>query len=105
MALRMDFVTVRDFRTQPAKVWKQLEAGKDIVVTRNGKPFALLTFTEPDLVEENLRAIRGARMMTTLRKIRSRSMELGLDKMSKEEINAEIAAARSERRGKRAVRR
>ena len=39
----MDFVTVREFRTQPAKVWKKLESGKELVVTRNGKPFALLT--------------------------------------------------------------
>ena len=36
-------------------------------------------------------------MMTTLRKIQSRSVELGLDKMSKEGINAEIAAARRRR--------
>lgn len=94
----MDFVTVREFRTQPAKVWKKLEAGKDIVVTRNGKPFALLTHTESDRVEENLRAIRAARLAAALREAQRIATLKGLDKMTLEEINAEIAAARAARR-------
>jgi len=97
----MDFVTVREFRTQPAKVWKKLESGKELVVTRNGKPFALLTFTEPNQVEENLLAIRQARIDRTLAGIWRRSKALGLDKMSMAEINAEIAAARRERRARK----
>ncbi len=101
MEPEMDFVTVREFRTQPAKVWKKLEAGKDIVVTRNGKPFALLTFTEPDRVEENILAIRQARIDRSLADIRLRAKELGLDKMTMDEINAEIAAARRERRARK----
>lgn len=94
----MDFVTVREFRTQPAKVWKKLKAGKDVVVTRNGKPFALLTHTEADRVEENLRAIRAARFATALRETQRIAKQKGLDKMTMEEINAEIAAVRTARR-------
>lgn len=90
----MDFVTVREFRTQPGKVWKKLESGKDLVVTRNGKPFALLTFTEPDRVEENLRAIRHARFQETLAAQHNRARRLGLDGLTLDEINAEIATAR-----------
>lgn len=94
----MDFVTVREFRTQPAEVWKKLAAGKEIVITRNGKPFALLTFTEADRVEENLRAIRAARLDQALRETQRIAKEKGLDKMTMKEINAEIAAVRAERR-------
>lgn len=98
----MDFVTVREFRTQPAKVWKKLEAGKDIVVTRNGKPFALLTHTESDRVEENLRSIRAARLAAALREAQRIAKLKGLDRMTLEEINAEIAAARAARRKRNA---
>lgn len=93
----MDFVTVREFHTQPAKVWKKLKAGKDIVVTRNGKPFALLTHTEADRVEENLRAIRAARFATALRETQRIAKQKGLDRMTIKEINAEIAAVRKAR--------
>lgn len=98
----MDFVTVREFRTQPAKVWKKLEAGKDIVITRNGKPFALLTFTEADRVEENLRAIRRARFQEALAAQHTHAQQLGLNKMPMSEIDAEITAVRRQRRRKRA---
>jgi len=100
----MDFVTVREFRTQPGKVWKKLEAGRDLVVTRNGKPFALLTFTEPDRVEENLRAIRHARFQEALAAQHGRARQLGLDQMTMAEIDAEIAATRRATRAKRARR-
>lgn len=96
----MDFVTVREFRTQPGKVWEKLEKEKELVITRNGKPFALLTFTESNRVEENLRAIRQARAEQALSKIWKRSEKLGKDKMTREEINAEIAATRKERRSR-----
>ena len=43
----MDFVTLREFRTQPGKIWEKLTKEHELVVTRNGKPFALLTETSP----------------------------------------------------------
>lgn len=100
----MDFVTVREFRTQPGKVWKKLEARRDLVVTRNGKPFALITFTEPDRVEENLRAIRHARFQEALAAQHDRARQLGLDQTTMAEIDAEIAATRRATRAKRARR-
>jgi len=38
----MKFVTVRDLRLKAAKVWKQLQKEKEMVITSNGKPIALL---------------------------------------------------------------
>lgn len=100
----MDFVTVREFRTQPGKVWKKLEAGKELVVTRNGKPFALIMYTEPDRVEENLRALRRARFQEALSAQHRRAQRLGLDTMTMAEIDAEIASARGTTRTRRARR-
>lgn len=56
----MDFVTLHEFRTQPGKVWKKLAKARELVVTRNGKPFALLTETSPTRLEDYLRALRRA---------------------------------------------
>ena len=43
----MDFVTIREFRSRPAEVWDRLEREKELVINRNGKPFAVLTRTQP----------------------------------------------------------
>lgn len=65
------------------------------MITRNGKPFAILVQTEPAEVEDTLRAIRAERFATTVRKIRRHAAEAGLDRMTMEEIDAEIVAVRS----------
>lgn len=93
----MDFVTVRELRAESAKVWEKLEAGEEMVVTRNGKPFALLVHVEPAEVEEKLRALRWARFDRLLTEQHKHSTEAGLDKMTTDEIDAEIAAVRRAR--------
>ena len=100
----MDYVTVREFRTRPANVWQRLEAERELVITRNGKPFAVLSYTESNRVEESLRAIRRARFEQALRVQHQRARAAGLDRMSAREINAEIAAARRDARRKRTCR-
>ncbi len=42
----MKFVTVRDLRGKTAALWKQLEQEKELVVTSNGKPIAVLSATD-----------------------------------------------------------
>mgnify|MGYP000478990454 CR=1 FL=1 len=98
----MDFVTVRELRAESAKVWAKIEAGEEVVITRNGKPFALLLNTKPEELESLLRAVRGQRFETTLRKMQAHAERQGLSGMSMEEIDAEIALARKERRERNA---
>lgn len=98
----MDFVTVRELRAESAKVWEKLEANEEIVVTRNGKPFAVLVHTEPSELEDKLRALRWARFDRLLAEQRRHSAESGKQDMTMAEINAEIAAARRERRKRNA---
>jgi antitoxin (DNA-binding transcriptional repressor) of toxin-antitoxin stability system len=44
------FATVRDFRVNGSKVFRQLGRGEQIVVTRNGKPIGVLEgISEEDL--------------------------------------------------------
>ena len=93
----MDYVTVRELRAESGKVWDRIEAGEEIVVTRNGKPFALLLHTEPSEVEEALRVHRAARFGAVLDHIQAHAKAQGLDRITAKEIEAEIAASRKER--------
>lgn len=99
----MDFVTTKELRAESGKIWAKLEAGEDIVITRNGKPFAVMVHTGPTELEATLRTIRAERFAETVRKIQQHSVEQGLDKMTMEEINAEIELARKERRERNAL--
>lgn len=94
----MDFITLREFRTQPGKVWKKLAKARELIVTRNGKPFALLTETTPTSLDEDLANLRRARFGHALSAIRGHAKSRGLDKLSSEEINAIIREARKARR-------
>jgi prevent-host-death family protein len=98
----MDFVTVRELRAESAKVWAKIQAGEEVVITRNGKPFALLVNTSPEELENTLRAIRGERLAANVRKLQVYAARQGLDKTTMKDIDAEIAAARKERRGRNA---
>ena len=63
----MKFITVRDLRTTPAQVWKELPEQQEIVITNNGKPIALLTPLNDADMEDTVSAVRRARAITALR--------------------------------------
>jgi hypothetical protein len=92
------FVTVRDLRGKSAEIWKDLSCERELVVTNNGRPIAILAAVNESNVEESLSAFRQARAVEAVASLQRRSRELGLDKISMEEIDAEIKAARLERR-------
>ncbi|MBI4700858.1 MAG: type II toxin-antitoxin system prevent-host-death family antitoxin [Deltaproteobacteria bacterium] len=93
----MRFVTVRDLRGRSAEVWERLRKDKDMVITSNGKPIAILSAVSGDKIVEALAAIRRARAAAAVAAMQMKSVEVGADKMTSAEINAEIAAARRER--------
>ena len=93
----MKFITVRDIRTSPAEVWKQLPVEQEMVVTNNGKPIALLTPLSAETLEETLSAVRRARAANAVHQLRKIARENELDRLSEAEIQAEIDAVRSER--------
>lgn len=93
----MDYVTVRELRSESGKVWDRVAAGEEIVVTRNGKPFALILHAEPSEVEAALRAYRAARLGMVLDRIQTHARTHGLDQITDDEIDAEIAAVRRKR--------
>jgi len=70
---------------------------KELVVTSNGKPIAILSAVQEDRLEETLAAIRRARAMAAVDAMQQRALKMGLDTMMLEDINAVIAAVRKER--------
>jgi antitoxin (DNA-binding transcriptional repressor) of toxin-antitoxin stability system len=93
----MQFVTVRDFRSSSREIWDKLGSGEEIVVTNNGKPTALLLNITGDEFEEVLASVRQAKAMRAFNRMREEAAERGF--LTNEEIDAEIRAAREERRG------
>jgi len=94
----MDFISIREFRIQPGKVWKKLAKDHQLVVTRNGKPFAILTETSPAGLETDLQDLRRARFGKALAAFRAEAKKSGLNKLSLDQINNIIREARDARR-------
>lgn len=93
----MKFLSVRDLRGKSAQIWKELSAEKEMIVTSNGRPIAILaSITEANL-EESLSAFRQARAIEAVVSLQRRSLEQGTDKIPADEINAEIKAVRKKR--------
>ena len=57
----MRFISVTDFRTKSAEIWRQLAEERLMVVTSNGKPVAILSAVTEESLEYSLAAIRSAR--------------------------------------------
>lgn len=94
----MKFLSVRELRGNASAVWKELPDEKEMVVTNHGKPIAILSTVGDADMEDCLKAIRRARATTAVAKLQMHSLRQGLDQLTDEEIEAEIAAVRRERK-------
>lgn len=92
----MKFVTVRDFRTSSANIWKSLPEEQEMVITNNGKPIALLTPLSDKTLENTISSIRQARAINAVKLIQQESVKRGLDKTTMEEIDEEIKRIRKQ---------
>jgi antitoxin (DNA-binding transcriptional repressor) of toxin-antitoxin stability system len=90
----MKFVTVRDFRTSPAQIWKQLPEEQEMVITNNGKPIALLTPLSDVNMEETLKAVRKARALNAVKNMQVASMRNGNSLLADEDVQNEISDLR-----------
>ncbi len=96
----MRFITIRDLRNKSAQIQRELPREKEMVLTSNGKPIAILAATSPDRIEESLSMLRRIRAMEAVEHMQRRSAETGANHMSMKEINKEIVAVRKKRRAK-----
>lgn len=93
----MQFVSVRDLRNKSGEIWKRIKTEKDMVITSNGRPIALLFQVNADSLEETVSAVRKARAIEAVQNMQSKSIKAGTDRLTLEEINATIGAVRKHR--------
>jgi len=93
----MEFITVRDLRTRPGQIWDKLRQQRDLILTSNGRPIAVLSHIDEGGLEETLASLHRARAQAALARLRADAAAQSLDHLSADEIEAEIAAARTER--------
>jgi len=90
----MKFVTVNDFKASKSNIWKKLPSDRELIVTDNGKPIALLTPLSDETLEDTVSAFRRAKAINAMKQMQEISVSLGNDKMTSNEINAVINEAR-----------
>jgi antitoxin (DNA-binding transcriptional repressor) of toxin-antitoxin stability system len=93
----MKYVSIRELRNRPGRVWSVLSK-EDVVLTANGKPMGVLLGVDETRLDDTVAAIRRARAILAVSRMRRRAAETGKDRMSMAEINREIAVVRRRRR-------
>jgi len=93
----MNFYTARDLRTMPKNIWDKLSEDGEVIITNNGKPTALMLNISETNFDEVVKAVRQAKAMIAFNNMRAKAAKQGY--MSDEEIEAEIAAYRKEKKG------
>ena len=93
----MKFLSVRDLRGKSAQIWKELPDEREMVVTNNGRPIAILAAINETNLEESLAAFRRARAIEAVVSLQRKSLAKGMDRISLDEINAEIKSVRKKR--------
>ncbi len=96
----MKFLSVRDLRGKSASVWRELPGEKEMVITNNGRPVALLTSIDETNVEESLAAWRQVRATKAVTAIQQQSMRNGTDALTMDEIDGEIKKMRISRKSR-----
>ena len=71
----MKFLSVRDLKTKSSQVWKELAGQKEMIVTSNGRPIALLSSINENNLEQVLTAFRRARATNAVASIQYESTQ------------------------------
>jgi antitoxin (DNA-binding transcriptional repressor) of toxin-antitoxin stability system len=94
----MKFVSVRDLRGKSADIWRELPEEREMVITSNGRPVAILAAVNESNLEESLAAFRQTRAIDAVASVQRRSVARGADALTSEDVNAEIVTVREARR-------
>jgi hypothetical protein len=95
----MEFIPYRVLRNEPTALRKKLEDQGELVVTVDGKPFAvMIDLAGGENMEDILLMVSRLRAQMAARAIRSQARRDGLDKLSEEQVEALIQKTRAERK-------
>ena len=96
----MEFLSIREFSAYPRKTRETLKRSGKIVLTNNGKPSMLVFDITGQDFEDLIDVLNRAQAMRLLDEIQMQAVRGGLNTMTMEEIDAEIAAHRRNKKRK-----
>ena len=96
----MRFLSIPEFSKSPQAALSSLAESEKIVLTSDGKPTALIIYTDEYIFEDALLDLRKPKAKRDLLVLQMQSIKNGNSKMTMDEINAEIKLARQERNAK-----
>ena len=89
----MNYLAIKDLKKTKA-VRETLGRERELIVTKDGEPFAILVSVSPDSVEESVAAIRRAMFSSAVMRVRGRN---GRTPPSADDIQREIDKSREAR--------
>ena len=89
----MGYLAIKDLK-KTRILREKLEKEREIILTKDGRPFALIVGISPDAVEESLDEVRRAMFSTAVKRTRQRAAKTPA---SEREIDNEILISRKNR--------
>lgn len=93
----MESVSYRILRNEPGKFEETLKREGIVVLSKRGKPIAIVLETASDSIEAVLRLVSQVRAQMAVSEMRSGARERGLDQLTSEDIQAVIDEVRASR--------
>jgi hypothetical protein len=90
----MQMIASRELSSKPGTVLSKVATEGAMVVTRDGRPMAILTPTSAESLVEDLQEIAFSQARRAVRNMRAAADKVGVSLMSFEEIETEIQAVR-----------
>lgn len=95
----MELIPYRMLRNEPSALRKKLSDQGELIVTVEGKPFAvMIDLSNSENIEEVLLMVSRLRAQMAARVLRSQAQRQGLDKISEAEADALVLKTRAERK-------
>ncbi len=93
----MKFISVRDLKTKSSQIWEGLSEQKELIITNNGRPIAILSSIDENNLEQTLKDLRRVRSSNAVASLQYESVKRGTDKITMDEIDSEIHSVRANR--------
>jgi len=94
----MQFISMREFTASPKQTQTMLASNKELIVTKNGAPTMLVIDIRDRDFLRLADYLRRQEALDILHQVQMDSVRSGKDSMTMDEIDAEIATYRSEKR-------
>jgi antitoxin (DNA-binding transcriptional repressor) of toxin-antitoxin stability system len=97
----VNLIAIKDLK-QPRRLKERLQAEKELLLTSDGRPVAVLVNVDnAEDPESLLQSIRDSRSRLALSRIRETARRTGVSRFTPEQIDREIAAARKTHKPRR----